>query len=173
MILGLWCTIPTTTNLSYSSNSNLLALKRKKERQYFASMQLFAFLLFPSLALSLSMSKEPSPCRSPQTIESQYNSFLVLFGPDCWKRCVLVVVGIYILFFFCSLWILKTLKSNEENTNIVWGFRISITCTLICTLFCVPGKILYSAVCQHHGSPDSTYFLLHKHERTHSTRHIF
>ena len=135
MILGLWCTIPTTTNLSYSSNSNLLALK-KKEGQYFASMQLFAFLLFPSLALSLSMSKEPSPCRSPQTFKSQSNSFLVLFGPDCWKRCVLVVVGIYIyIYIYCGRWILKTLKSNKKHKSCLRLSNFHCLYFVLCSLF--------------------------------------
>lgn len=97
-------------------------------------MQLFAFLLFPSLALSLSMSKEPSPCRSPQTIKSQSNSFLVLFGPDYWKRFVLVVVGIYIFFVADEYW---RQKNPIKNTTNFWGFRISsaVLWYVLCSLF--------------------------------------
>ena len=97
-------------------------------------MQLFAFLLFPSLALSLSMSKEPSPCRSPQTFKSQSNSFLHLFGPDYWKRCVLVVVGIYIFFVADEYW---RQKNPIKNTTNFWGFRISsaVLWYVLCSLF--------------------------------------
>ena len=113
MILGLWCTIPTTTNLSYSSNSNLLALKKKERKTIFCQHATFCFssFSFPST----------QPQHEQGTLSMQVTSNIQItvfssFRPWLLKTlCVGCSWNIYV--FFCGRWILKTLKSNKKHKS--------------------------------------------------------